>query len=497
MQKRNVLWGLLLVLIIATFLRTYQLDKFPAGLYPDEAMNGNNALEAIKTGDYKVYYPENNGREGLFINVQAQFLRLIGINEPWVLRLLSALVGILTVAGMYLFGQELFSRKVGLLAAFFLATSFWHINFSRIGFRAISACMFAVWGFYLLWLALRESNERKSGAWQAVLGGIIFGLGFHTYIAYRVTPLLLLIPLIYFRKNKGFWKIMVAFLLGAFVAGLPIGIYYLQNPGDFFGRTSQISVFSSDSTIRDLALNIGKTFAMFFFNGDYNWRHNYAGRAEFFWPVAIMFLSGIILGVATIFKKYVGFKELHGENDPESGARKMRASFWLIFLWFGLGFLPVVISNEGLPHALRALLLIPPAIILAAVAGVWLHEKAKAYVLPRILSGFVVLFLTLLFLEAYQTYFLLWGPNQNTRDAFAASYVNIGKQINQTSRLREKYVIVEGSGTDVRGLPMPTQTVMFLTDTFLPRDQKDKRVHYVLPSQIDQIPPGALRFYLR
>ncbi len=497
MQKSNVLWGLFLVLIIATFLRTYQLDKFPPGLYPDEAMNGNNALEAIKTGDYRVYYPENNGREGLFINIQAQFLRAIGQNEPWALRLFSALVGILTVAGIYFFAKELFSRKVGLLCAFLLATSFWHINFSRIGFRAISACMFAVWGLYLLWYAIRKSNEGKGGLWQAILGGIIFGLGFHTYIAYRVTPLLLLIPLIYFRKNNCFWKILLAFLVGAFIAGLPIGLYYLQNPGDFFGRTSQISVFSSDSALKDLSLNIGKTLLMFFYDGDYNWRHNYAGRAQLFWPVALMFLGGIILGLGAIFKRYLGSRSLHDEDNSELGARKMRASFWLIFLWFGLGLLPVIISNEGLPHALRALLLIPPAIVLAGVAGIWFYEKTKEHLRPKILGGLTILFLILLFLEAYQTYFLLWGPNQNTQGAFAANYVNIGEQINRTSRMHDKYVIVEGGGTDVRGLPMPTQTTMFITDTFLPQDQKDKRIHYVLPEQVDQIPPGALRFYLR
>ncbi|MFH0890789.1 MAG: glycosyltransferase family 39 protein [Candidatus Liptonbacteria bacterium] len=497
MTKRNAFWGLLVILIIATFLRTYQLNKFPPGLYPDEAMNGNNALEAIKTGEYKVYYPENNGREGLFINIQALFLRVIGVNEPWVLRLVSALVGILTVAGIYFLAKELFSRKVGLLAAFFLATSFWHINFSRIGFRAISACMFAVWGFYLLWLGIRKTDAGYGGIWRALLGGIIFGLGFHTYIAYRVLPLLLIVPIIYFRKNKGFWRVLGVFLLGAFLSGLPIGLYYLQNPGDFFGRTSQISVFSSDSMLKDLSLNIGDTLWMFFYNGDYNWRHNYAGRAQLFWPVALMFLGGITMGILTILKKYSPSCEPGANEDGEITARKTRASFWLIFLWFGLAMLPVIISNEGLPHALRALLLIPPAMILAAVAGIWLYDKAQELVPTKTLRGFATIFLALLFLEAYQTYFLLWGPNQNTQGAFSANYLDIGHQINNSPKDRDKYVIVEAGGVDVRGYPMSTQTTMFITDTFLPADREAKKVHYVRPDQMDQIPPDALRFYLR
>ena len=59
------------VLILGVFFRFYQIKEIPLGLYPDEAMNGNNAYEALHTGSFKVFYRENNGREGLFINMQA------------------------------------------------------------------------------------------------------------------------------------------------------------------------------------------------------------------------------------------------------------------------------------------------------------------------------------------------------------------------------------------------------------------------------------------
>src|SRR3989338_6337276 len=47
------------------------LDISPPGLYPDEAMDGNNALSALHTGDFKVFYPPNNGVEGLYANIEA------------------------------------------------------------------------------------------------------------------------------------------------------------------------------------------------------------------------------------------------------------------------------------------------------------------------------------------------------------------------------------------------------------------------------------------
>jgi len=152
---------LFLVLIIASFARLYQIGKLHPGLYPDEAMNGNNALEAIKTGDYKIFYPENNGREGLFINIQAGFVKVLG-NKPWVLRLPSAIFGILTVLGMFYLAKELFkSVNIALLSSFIMAVNFWHINFSRIGFRAIMAPLLLVWGIYFLLLAIRKWEIHK------------------------------------------------------------------------------------------------------------------------------------------------------------------------------------------------------------------------------------------------------------------------------------------------------------------------------------------------
>ena len=101
-------WSLVIVIIIiVAFLRLYNIAELPLGLYPDEAMNGNNALEALSPdGQFKWFYPENNGREGLFMNIQALSIALFG-NFPWALRIVSAIFGILTVLGLYLCVKEL------------------------------------------------------------------------------------------------------------------------------------------------------------------------------------------------------------------------------------------------------------------------------------------------------------------------------------------------------------------------------------------------------
>lgn len=488
MSKTKVFWLVFVIIIIASFLRLYQIKTVPPGLYPDEAMEGNNALQIVHGASFQSFYAENNGREGLFVNILVPFLQFFG-NEPWVIRLPMAIAGILTVLGVYFLAAELMGTTTGLLASFLVATSFWHIVFSRIGFRAMLAPMLLVWALYLLLLAIRRGSS-KIWILISVIAGIIYGLGFYTYISYRVTPLLFLLFIPFFRKSKNFWKISAIFTASAFIVMLPIGYYFLQHPADFTGRTSQISVFNSQHPLKDLAMNILKTAGMFNVHGDYNWRHNISGQPELFWPVGILFVVGTILGIIKLWH-WIRRHNLSRKNTGELFA------LLLIFLWLVLAALPVVISNEGIPHSLRAILMIPPVFMLAAMAGIAIYRFLKKHNNEKILKIFAALFFVFVTLEAYQEYFITWAKDKNTSDAFNANYAEIGKQINALPPEIPKYVIVQAGGVLANGIPIPAQTVMFITDSYAQKYQELKNIHYVLPAEEKNIPVGALKFYIK
>ncbi|PJE73019.1 MAG: hypothetical protein COV00_02400 [Candidatus Tagabacteria bacterium CG10_big_fil_rev_8_21_14_0_10_40_13] len=495
MAKKQIFIFLFIILAVAGFFRLWQITDYPPGLYPDEAMNANNALEAMENGDYKWFYSENNGREGLYINLLAIPLFIFG-NEPWALRLLSAIFGILTILGLYLLAKELFkNERLALFASFFMAVSFWHIIFSRIAFRPILAPFFLTWAFYLLFKITNRINWKlEIGNWKliTILSGLLFGLGFHTYIAYRVTPLLLIIPFALLWKNNK--KVIVVFLLGAFIAGLPLGWYFLNNPADFLGRTSQISIFSVDSPLKALAENVFKTIGMLFWAGDYNWRHNLSGTPELFWPVAVLFLIGIMLGFAKIFNFQFSIFNKFSIFKP---------SIYFLLSWLIIMSLPVVISSEGIPHALRAIILIPPIMILAALGlesiidkiNKWHTKKLQQYPqnakqLGRIKKQLAVLlfaFLLLIASHCYIQYFLRWAPNIHTQGAFNARYVEIGNYLNNLPKESTKYVVINADGVLVREIPMPSQTVMFITNTYPAKNRQEKNIHYVLPENISAI----------
>jgi len=478
----------IIIIAVAAFFRLYQLDQFPPGLYPDEAMNGNNALEALDSGEYKIFYPENNGREGLFINIQALSVKTFG-NEAWALRLVSAIFGILTVAGLYLLTKELFEWRLAALASFMMAVSFWHVNFSRIGFRAIMIPFVLVFGFYFLWRGLKHLKK-----FDFLMAGIFGGIGFHTYISYRIAPLIAVLVFLnywwYLKKDFSHSdyeyarnKLLQGFALtfiSMFIVALPIVLYFWTHPADFLGRAAGLSIFNSADPLKALADSTLKTLAMFNFSGDWNWRHNISGEPMLHWTLGIFFVMGFLKEFSHwLRRKHGHFSPLHT----------------LLISWFFIMLIPGFMSSEA-PHAIRTIGVLPIVMILAARGMWWAFEKLSDWYKAHdahpqqerhVAVAMVMLILlgTIGFVE-YWRYFKIWGPSSATASAFNQEYVELANNINATSTKTRRYILVNDGGVLVNEIPMPSQTVMFLTDTYTDKKQKDKNIYYLTPKQFEK-----------
>ena len=483
MKKYQILL-FLLIIIIAVFFRFWQLNSIPPGLYPDVAINGIDAIKANDSGDYKLFYPDNNGREGLFINLIALSFQIFGISILSI-KLVAAIIGSLTVIGLFLLAKELFNSQIALLSSFFLAISFWHINFSRISFRAIALPFILVWAFYFLYRGLRTHKIINF-----ILAGIVFGLGFHTYIAIRIAPIILLIPLIQLfyeqRREQQTYKniaVMVCiFSLFALLAALPLLIYFKNNPADFLGRTGQVSVFNAANPLKELTISTIKTFGMFNFYGDQNWRHNYAGQPLLPWPIGILFIIGLVMPLKKIINQIR--EKISTPISPDHTCQAHPTSYLLLITWFFVMLLPAILTTEGLPHALRAIGAIPPVFIFVGL-GAWFsyNRLLQTKINKKNILVACLAFLITVTISEYKKYFIYWGENPATRDAFSQNYVNIGDYLNTLLPVTiKKYVIVNQGGVEVNGLPMSAQTVIFITTA-----QKTKNITYLLPNQIDQI----------
>ncbi|MFH0852471.1 MAG: hypothetical protein V1845_02630 [bacterium] len=499
--KKLGLTLLLLILAIAVFFRFYKLDQIPPALYPDVAINGTDALNALQNDDFRIFYPANNGREGLFMNLIALSFSVFGASV-WAIKVVAAMFGTLTVLGLYLMIKEMFKNGskngeyIALLSAFFIAVSFWHVNFSRIGFRAVMVPFFLVWSLYFLFKASNSTpiqeistNDTKKNPlipyFLFLVSGLLFGLGFHTYIAFRVAPLVL-VPIFIFDMIKNWPRVKLGrwfiFAFGIILAVSPLAYYYLNNPADFMGRAGQVSIFASASPIKALFDATLKTLGQFVFRGDYNWRHNLSGAPQVFWPLIPFFLLGLAYSLIQIFKK---------QNYIQRSWALLSCHWSLVFLW-GTMLLPSILTNEGLPHALRSIGAIPATFIFVGV-GVYLaidYLNSKLLKYEHLLfaykyaaAGLFVLLLISIAGFSYYQYFIYWGEHPETEGAFTKKFVDEALYLKSLPSAVKKYVVVNENGTAVPypdGIPMPAQTIMFLTQTSQPPVQ----VQYIKHNQL-------------
>ncbi len=511
--KHRYFWFLILIIAVAVFFRFWQFDSIPPGLYQDEAMNGADAITSLESGKFSVFYTNNNGREGMIVWLDALAIKAFG-TEPWVLRLFPALAGVLAVLGLYFLTKELFSIEIALASSFFIAISFWAVNFSRMGFRAGLMIPIFIWSFYFLLRGLRLSKlsilRIDSNIINFIIAGILFGLGFYTYISYRFAPVLVAAFFIPYlikgikpfvstslgrnenkfsfhsslveikRHAKNLWLGFAIFAVMAFIVALPIGLYFLSSPGDFFGRSGQVSIFSADNPLKAAVLSIAATLGMFNIIGDFNWRHNFAGSPQLFLPVGILFILGILLC-----------------------ARRRNSSDKFLFLWFFIFLMPNILSTEGNPHALRALGAMPIAMIFAGIGLIWLYQKVQEYLDKKIKNlkfeaycnqllrikkeVFILLFIFLLFIgfSEFNKYFVRWASNTYTTEAFSQSHVKIADHLNISPKNVKKYVILPvGDRPTGNGLPVSAQTIYFLT-------YGKSDINYVKSDEFDKINLGA------
>ena len=489
MTLRREVLIVILIVSIAAFFRLYKLDTYPPGLYPDEAMNGNNALHAIETGDYKIFYPENNGREGLFMNLQSLSIRAFG-NTPFALRFVSAIFGTLTVLGLYLLARRLFNWEIAAMASFLMAVSFWHVVFSRIGFRAIMAPMFIVWGLYFLWKGLATTRKH-----HFVLSAISWGLGFYSYISFRVMPSVILVALLaywhsikrdfsherYLATRNHIIQGLALFMLVVIAIVLPLGWHFYTHPEAFMGRLNDVSVFSSENPVLTILKNTGKTLGMFNFIGDHNWRHNLAGQPILFFPIGIFFVLGFFKSIWKLEQT----RKRHGHFSPPHA---------MLLTWFFVGLLPVILSTEGIPHSLRAIVVIPVVYIFVAEGLWWLIEYVrdphhhKVHVSHSSLAAFsFVIFLLAIGGYEFKRYFYDWGPHEAVRAEFNQNYVDVAYEALAQPRNRVTYILVNrDTGVAVNGIPVTAQTVMYITDTWTPEKQRAKNIFYLTQEQYDR-----------
>lgn len=339
----------ILILLVAAFARLYQLNEAPPGLQHDEIFKAQEGRALVEQGDFRLFYPSNQGHEGLLVWILGVSYLLFGTSVIMV-KFPAFVCGMLTVALTYRVIGEIANRRVGFIAAGLTAVSFWAISVNRMGLRANLLPMFAllvVWGIYRVIQSGRHKNV------IAALTGTALGLAIYTYTSSFILFIAfgcLIVTLALFQRETLHvrWRQLLMMGIVAAVVALPM-VYIRVNDPQGANRVSTITRPLNDflaGSPAELIDNFWRLVGMPFFTGDPEWRYNVAGQALF----------GTSVGLLV----YVGF--------AAALWRTRKQPIYAMFLVFAtVGLVPSLLTVSA-PSFLRSIIALPAVMLFVALA---------------------------------------------------------------------------------------------------------------------------------
>lgn len=471
LTKRKTYILLFLILAVAFYLRFANIGNTPPGLYPDEAVNGIDAMNAWKHNQWQWFYEANNGREGLMMNLNAILFEFMGVSLL-ALKLPNIIFGTLTVLGIFLLTKEMFGRRMALIAAFLISVAFWSLVFSRMAFRANMLPFVLAFSFYFLWKGIRTH-----GYWPFIFGGIFFGLGMHTYIAFRIAPLILLVSVFVFTLNRkrflaDFWKQIAVFVLFATIVASPILYTFYIHPEYIQSRTNNVSVFNPEVNqghlVSALAKSIGLSVIKYNIWGDQNWRHNYPPYSILDPITGIAFTFGFIYVIIRFFHLW-SLRIYRGKKHPQLEI------FTFLLAWFFIMLIPEFMTAEGNPHALRSIGTMPVVFIFSAITFEYFFHKSEhyTYLFKKISVSFLLIILVSIGIFNAVKYHYFWANKTEVAQSYDNNILEVAKYAQNIPRSKEVDIVVEVMQR------IPIQLFNW----------ESPNINYYYPSEIDKINP--------
>ena len=364
---RRVLWGaaVAVVAVLIVVRNLSSLDSAPVGAYVDETSIGYNAW-AISThgvdehGAHLPLYFTAFGeyKNPVYIYTLSALLRILPLTVATE-RLPAALFGMLTCLFVALIAwRRSRSLPITVLALALAGLTPWLTVESRVGFEVIS--MLAVVSAALWCLSIAQNGGRT--AWY-IAAGCLLGIAVFAYSTGRVAVVLFTVALVaaecWRRRRVGAW---LATMIPIGAAYLALGAWNLMHPGALTARFSLISIAADGAPpLTVLGRFAGNYLTYFgpdflFLTGDHNPRHNTQFGGMLLWVTLPLVLAGLV------------------------AAWRRRTEPFIRFLLLGVLLAPVsaALTEESVPHAVRAAVTLPFLLVLAVEGIILLRERLGA-----------------------------------------------------------------------------------------------------------------------
>lgn len=413
---------LILILVLAFFLRAYKVTSIPPSLNWDETSIGYNAYSILKTGkdewgEFMPIHFKSFGEYKLPVQIYGSIpaIAIFGLNEFGV-RITPVIYGTLTVLLLYFLIRELFAKSsfnihYSLISAFLLAVSPWHIQLTRGSFESSFSLFWFLMAVWLLAIGFRKPR------W-VVVSMIPFAISVYTYNTARVfTPMFLFVVyLLHFKYLLKNFKYLVLSFLTFIILAAPIvpfalsggaaARYKLVSITDDAGLVPRIEERRNMSKLPSLVTKLihnRYTYNTFYFSRNYlahftpnflfvsgagHKQHHVQGVGELYWIQAPFLLYGLYILI-----------------------KRKDQSLKILLPWLFLAFVPVSMTNDSIPNALRTLIAVPVYQIFTTIGFVEAWQIAKDRKQKTVLMLFASVLFTVNFVIYLNNYFIKYPIN--------------------------------------------------------------------------------------
>ncbi|MDP3988163.1 MAG: glycosyltransferase family 39 protein [Candidatus Levybacteria bacterium] len=461
MGNKKYLFFLGFIIIIAAFLRLYNLSNVPPGVNRDEASIGYTAYSLILTGkdEYGHSFPISFQSFGdwklpFYIYTTAISVKLFGLSE-FAVRFPSALFGIATVGLTYFLVLELFGtrektlrffsgqaqEKIALLTSFLLAISPWALHLSRVESESNTAVFLTVCGLFLFLKSIKNKH------WFILPSLVLFALTYYTYAGNHIFTTLFVVGLFLLYKSeiiKNKWSYIS---IALFIALSGFIFYHTLFRADKT-KISGISIFGDPAVLHSKVELL---------------RDEHSSQS----PVAKAFHNPLSFGAERFFQNYLNafspdFLFIKGGTNSAHNIENFGNMYLVesIFLLFGLSYLliskkgkeeklilfwlfisPIAASiTKDAPHTNRMFAIFPILPLICAIGIYWFVTQLKNNKLLKNVSIFIFGFLFFINFSIYMDRYYIHFPKEEAQ-SWGLGYKELNNILSQKG-LKNKRVII-------------------------------------------------------
>jgi hypothetical protein len=404
--------SLLGIFVLAAYFRFYRLNQLPPGFTFDEAAHAMDALDILRgrfifLSSYLVEVPAT------YMYLVAGAFNLFG-PIPLAQRAVTAAAGLLLLpvnfwAALALFGRESRLKALGVagFSTLLLASSFWAVLTSRIGYEYILVPLFGLPAITLFWLGCTRQN------WKFHLAAaILTPVGFYFYRAAAaflpVIPVAVIVyKLLPSRLPTPRWQHVLLFAAVVGLLSLPLLLVLTTGPQPPAHLSLEKTIFYRANSLPELGSILGRsllahTQTFLAVKGDTGGESNLPGRPLLDPILAASLAAGLVI----------------------SFSRAGQLPYLLLLVYWAAMLAPSILTFFDTPYHFRMSGAIPATYIFIALAWTelcirltqWLNAPRCPPTIRRIaptlaLTPFLLVGLVWQPLQTYRAYFITWAAN--------------------------------------------------------------------------------------